>query len=565
MSEEKTDVREVEIPVERAPLTLKSFLGEVSFKEWLRQLRHNLRQPRDSGEYKYAVQQLRRLWSPITGIVLPSLLILILLLMPSTSSTENAAFQVTVIETKEPPKLDDVKALDQDKPLEPPPPPEEMPEAAPNNNNDAPGPAGPPGPNVAGEAEALFTPKPAAFDSVAMVKSPIVMKGIYASRTPGARGAALRQYGGGGGGGGSEGVVYLALRWLKKYQEADGSWLTSSGGDKTDSRGASAPAMTGLALLAYLGHGETPASEEFGHTVEKAIKWLVDNQSPDGRFQGSDGNNYSLPIAAYALCEAYTLTKIPALKDAATKSIDVIVKGQNASFLWNYNCAPAADRNDMSYSGWCMQALKAASSAGLENPELKECMAKAVEGCKLSYAAGGGGTGGGFCYARTGKTPGGISPGLTAVGVLCMQLLGAGQAPAARGALSYLDGVATCNWAAPWGGNPIYYWYYATQAKFHAGGAIWKAWNAQFNNALSRNITVIPKAIEDTHGKLVDIGYWKPAAPGEHCQSFVYNTTLCALMLEVYYRYLPTYKPPEETAAEAQFTDKDKDIKVDIR
>ena len=42
-----------------------------------------------------------------------------------------------------------------------------------------------------------------------------------------------------------------------------------------------------------------------------------------------------------------------------------------------------------------------------------------------------------------------------------------------------------------------------------------------------------------------DIGFWKPVAQpagqAEYCQAYVYNTTLCALSLMVYYRYLPTF------------------------
>ena len=37
-----------------------------------------------------------------------------------------------------------------------------------------------------------------------------------------------------------------------------------------------------------------------------------------------------------------------------------------------------------------------------------------------------------------------------------------------------------------------------------------------------------------------DIGYWDGL--DKYCKSSVYNTTLCTLMLEVYYRYLPTFK-----------------------
>ncbi|MGQ9660859.1 MAG: hypothetical protein ACUVWX_00800 [Kiritimatiellia bacterium] len=43
-----------------------------------------------------------------------------------------------------------------------------------------------------------------------------------------------------------------------------------------------------------------------------------------------------------------------------------------------------------------------------------------------------------------------------------------------------------------------------------------------------------------------DIGYWKaPKEGGYDGFSFVYNTAMCALQLQVYYRYLPTYKTPE--------------------
>ena len=41
----------------------------------------------------------------------------------------------------------------------------------------------------------------------------------------------------------------------------------------------------------------------------------------------------------------------------------------------------------------------------------------------------------------------------------------------------------------------------------------------------------------------------------------MYTTTLCALMLQVYYRYLPTYKKVEETATETAASD-DMAVKV---
>ena len=75
--------------------------------------------------------------------------------------------------------------------------------------------------------------------------------------------------------------MLLALRWLKKNQEADGSWHINSGGGSNAS-GPAKPAMTGLALLTYLAHGETPASEEFGQTVERAISGSSKTRPPAG-------------------------------------------------------------------------------------------------------------------------------------------------------------------------------------------------------------------------------------------------------------------------------------------
>ncbi len=70
-----------------------------------------------------------------------------------------------------------------------------------------------------------------------------------------------------------EEAVLKGLRWLKANQQPDGSWI---GRDRI--------AMTGLALLAYFGHCETPASPEFGESCLRGITYLVDiGMQTDGR------------------------------------------------------------------------------------------------------------------------------------------------------------------------------------------------------------------------------------------------------------------------------------------
>lgn len=501
---------------------LKRF-DRMSFSEKWHKVTQGLKQPKESGEYKYAKLQMMRLLAPLAAIVVPILMILLLVVFSKFQPPPRPAVEVMIIEPEPIEELDEIEEI-----IEEPPDPIEM-EFTPNDD------VGPVADNsaVIPGPEADFSPQPATFDSVAMVKSPVIMRGIYGSRNPGSRGSAMGRYGGSKAG---EDAVMRALRWLKKNQRANGSW---AGGGTT--------AMTGLALLTYLAHGETPVSAEFGETVEKAIRLLVDKS--DDRGGNAFAGNYDIPIATYAICEAYALTKVPMIKEAAERNIKYMIEGQNAAGSFNYNCR--GDRSDLSYAGWCFQAIKAASMAGLEVEGLKAAEKKSIQGCKAHS------NGSGFGYGLKSCS------GLTGVGVLCMQLLGAAKEPECRAGLAWLD-----SWKFSWSekvkGN-IYYWYYVTQAKFHHGGDTWNSWNRQFSPELVKVQIVIPKAIEGPKGKMVDIGYWEPPVNKGHTGGVVMDTSLCALMLQVYYRYLPTFKKPEEYVVEEEMVADDEiDIEISI-
>ena len=135
-----------------------------------------------------------------------------------------------------------------------------------------------------------------------------------------------------------EEAVVKALRYFKGNQAGDGSW---GGGSKV--------AYTGLVLLAYLGHCETPLSEEFGVTVTGAITFLVDNcQKNKGRMASNLQDKhwcYSHAIAAYALAEAYTFcsqlgVNLPNLKESVQASVQWIIDNQNKSGGWEYSYDP---------------------------------------------------------------------------------------------------------------------------------------------------------------------------------------------------------------------------------
>lgn len=507
--------------------SLMEIFETPSFREMVRLVLHGIKQPRDSGEYKYAMLQLQRLLAPVSAIVVP-LLAVIIMVVSTAMGPPVVQYDIKVLQPEpvkeELEKVEEIiEQIDQ-------PDPTEFSEVMDVN---VPGNSDIPTPTTAATSE-KFSAQVAELDAVQMVKSPVVMKGIYSSRTPGQRGTALASYGGSGS---TEGAVLRALRWLKKNQETDGSWPQHK------------HAMTGLALLCFLAHGETPASEEFGGTVERGIKWLIANQGRDGGFP----RRYEHAIATYALCEAYALTKIPTLEEPATKAVEILVRGQNPSGGFDYGL-DRSNRDDTSVMGWCAQALKAAKMAGIHVSGLDEAMKKAVQGFKKNAHPSGG-----FGYTGPGQS------GLTGVGVLCMQLLGAANDPDCVRGLAHLTD-ATFNWEGGGKYNQNYYWYYITQAKFHAGKDTWEAWNKVFSKTLVSHQTIIKNGIEDAHGKLVDIGFWDMDAKiSGHTDGPVMNTALCCLQLEVYYRYLPTYKPPEDVTAEAPTLGSKKgDAEVDI-
>lgn len=361
--------------------------------------------------------------------------------------------------------------------------------------------------------------------------SPLVMKGLYAGRSAGGRASALGQYGGRFAQM-TERAVIRALEWLKRNQAPDGSW------------GPNKPGMTGLGLLTFLAHGETTSSADYGATVEKAIRFLVSIQKEDGMFaEYSQPGVYAHAIATYAISEAYGLTRIPDLKPVMEKAAGVIVRGQQAGGLWDYNYKKEA-RWDTSVAGWQIQALKAAYIAGADVPGLHDAMDKAAQGLIRSQSQ----ETGRFGYSSVGAG----SDGVTAVGTLCLQLLGYGKDKAVRMGLNAMNGFS-CDYQQPldW---PMYAWYYITQAKFHAGGQDWTIWNGKFAPELAKN--------QNEDGSWTSAGaHLKEGSHGtEVGNGPVYATTLAALTLQVYYRFLPTYKPIATESEE----EKKEDVSIQI-
>jgi hypothetical protein len=328
----------------------------------------------------------------------------------------------------------------------------------------------------------------------------------------------------------TETAVLKSLQWLKNNQSPDGSW-----------RGQDITAMTGLALLAYLAHGEVPGSSEFGESVTRGLKNLLARQDDRGFFSK---NVYAHAIATYAMAEAFTLTRILELKTPLEKGVRIILDGQqpNGGFDYNYR---KEQRFDTSVTGWQIQALKAALIAGIKLPGLDEALQRSARFLQSEAFAA---DGSGFVYeGKPGSTTAkGGRPSMTGVGTLCLQMLGKPTSPQVRIGLKALH-KTDLDWPDS-GKAGVYSGYYITQAKFQGRDKEeWFRWNKLMQTKL------LARQNPDGHWEQGDYDN------GSH----VYTTTLCTLMLEVYYRYLPTYaKQPESVPPKDRSPE---EVSVDVR
>ncbi|MCL1856874.1 MAG: terpene cyclase/mutase family protein [Kiritimatiellaeota bacterium] len=507
---------------DRAYREMLKLFEEASFAQRMRRMLSGLGQPKESGEYKFARLQMQRLLAPFLAVTVPLALLVTLLAVGPTMEAGDRAFNVEVIPEQEIEPLEEPDFV-------PPEISEEVFESdyAYDDFTD-----------VVADADAAPSPTMSEASAVLQIKSPIVMLGMQTGAptraSPKARRDSMRDTGGTSA---TEDAVMHALRWYVTKQNPDGSW--GKGGYRT--------AMTGFALLCFLAHGETPnESEEFGGTVQRGILYLLNDIQPDGMFSVTrTGSNfsYSQGIAAYALCEAFAMTRNPAIGEAAERTLVPIIQGQHPNGGWDYGLAQT-DRDDTSFMGWCAQAIKAGHAARLDVPGLQETYDMITPGMKVNFGSTADKKMGGFGYTEPVT-----SGGLTAVGVLCLQLTGHAKDAAARAGLNTLD-----TWTVGWNdgyfgtddGAGQYYFYYATQCMFHEGGNRWLQWNSRMKPAYTKAQTVIPatrSGYTDHTGTPQAIGFWdyEPSHDvPEH--DGIFGTALVTLQMEVYYRYLPTYQ-----------------------
>ncbi len=337
-----------------------------------------------------------------------------------------------------------------------------------------------------------------------------------------------------------ERAVSNSLEWLKSKQNPNGSW-----------GGSNKAAMTGLALLCYLGRCETPDSPFYGDAVMKGIMYLIElsKRNEFGAitedFKGNAGA-YEHGIATYALGEMYTLARmgskeLPGMKDAFVKGVELVIKCQNkadagkAEGSWDYYTknisegSPTSKRDDLSVAGWQYQALKAAKFTGLKIEGLHTAIDKTCDYIERMQSKDGG-------FGGQNRDQAYNQWSLTGTGALGLQTLGKGRTVSIKKGIEFLRKFITAE-PLDWNKNcNLYSWYYYTQAFFQTGGEDWKFYNAQF----------LPQilAAQNPDGSFKKA---RPNMPIADAADPIYRQCLCTLQLEVFYRYLKVGDREEES------------------
>ncbi|GMV25680.1 MAG: hypothetical protein AMXMBFR58_17110 [Phycisphaerae bacterium] len=337
----------------------------------------------------------------------------------------------------------------------------------------------------------------------------------FAQRDPEIRGEILEKMGGSEE---TEAAVRRALAWLSRHQEADGRW-TGRGfddgcGECSDGAAFDADAaMTGMSLLCFLGAGHTHQSEgPHKETVGRALQWVVARQGPDGDLRRGE-TMYGQTVCAVALCEAFSMTRDPALAAPARLAVEFVI---------NVAGRPAPEgrarrSEDTSVIGWLVMTVESARRAGIAvPPDVFIGAGQWLDSVSDPRAPGR------YAYASGGEP----SVAMTAEAMFVQQIIGKKRTDARM--IQSADFVL--REAPAWReGAPTHSWYYATLALFEHQGEAWERWNT----------TLMPQLVKhQRRGGGLD-GSWDPQDEWSRMGGRIYQTAVCTLCLEAYYRYKP--------------------------
>jgi hypothetical protein len=292
-------------------------------------------------------------------------------------------------------------------------------------------------------------------------------------------------------------AVAKALRWMKDQQNPDGSWGNT--------------AITGFALLAFMANGHLPNQGEYGPEVARGVRYLLACTRADGYILGDRGGNmYCHGMATLALSQVYGMTGDEDVRKALKKAVDLIIRSQNHEGGWRYDPSPTGA--DISVTIMQVMALRGAKDGGIHVPD--RVMADAVRYINRCYDR----RTGGYRYQPFSSGPGYAR---TAAGVCLLYLSGEYDAAEIRASVEYLERTED---------DRQHYWYghyYAAHALNQVGGEVWE----KYYDRMKTTLLAGQRASGEWYDQRREAGY-----------GATYQTSIAVLILSVPTHYLPIYQ-----------------------
>lgn len=336
-------------------------------------------------------------------------------------------------------------------------------------------------------------------------------------------------------------AIERALAWLDTQQQRDGSFPTLP---------TAQPAISGLAVMAFLSAGHEPSTGEYGATIDQGLAFVMRTQRDNGLFsfvkpttpvrawhQATHCAMYNHAIGGLALTEAYGMTSSQNFEELTT----AIEKGLQLTYReqrrpgphpiedggWRYykklNQANKGEA-DLSVTGWHLMFLRSAANAGFDVPEERVTAAAGyVERC---------------FNAEEGRFYYGILPadhdssrGMTGAGILSLSMAGRHNTEMARRAGQWLldHPVDKYNVSVGAGQDRFHYGvHYASHAMYQLGGRYWREF--------------YPTLVDTMLAAQLPSGAWPRDASSDRAFGNAYTTALAVLALTPAYQVLPIYQ-----------------------
>jgi len=294
-----------------------------------------------------------------------------------------------------------------------------------------------------------------------------------------------------------ESVYKRGLEYLAKTQSVQGAWEDGVGGE---------PGVVGLAVVAFLAHGEDANQGPYAKNIRKGIDYILSQQKQSDGYIGNSMYNHG--FSTLALAESYAMVDNPKIAPALRKAVDLILSAQKNNRLGGWRYTPQSSDADTTVSGCQLVALFAARNAGIAIPD--QSFKEGLRFLSLCRSSDNG------AYGYTSAGAGRVT--LTAIGSLCMSLAKERETKSFKMSAEYLKKNMDYRDRT----YPFYFEYYMSQALFQADQESWRQWNA--------------KNIEYLAVSQGADGSW----PGNQGASF--NTAAALLSLALNYRFLPIYE-----------------------